>query len=224
MKRLSFKLICILVLCFGCHNVLSQIISEVVGNPFSKLATELAKEKRIVIGVFCDSVFSGEEVPQSLCPQLFQEQWGSNPDVRVVFLDANQIRSYSILFEGKMDILVYPYGGTYPMDAYGFYSGQTYNHFIKKGGAILTTGSVPFSRQCSTLGDVLGKSDSLSVDSEIYERWISKFGIKYYFAKNTPYKTLVNSDFLSDIPSSIPVLGCRTGIIANNSSSEPIRK
>jgi hypothetical protein len=224
MKHTTIYVLYIFLIYVDCQNVLSQTISKTDSNSYSVLAGELAKEKRIVIGILYDSVFNGRETPKSLTPQQLQKLWSINPDVRVVLLNVNQIRSYSILFKGKMDILVYPYGGIYPMDAFGLYSAQTYSHFIKKGGAILTTGGVPFSKQASTKGEIWGKSDSISVDFDAYERWISKFGIKYYFSKNTPAKTLVNSDFLSDIPSSINVRGCRTGIIANNSSSEPVPK
>ena len=224
MKHLTIYLLCIFLINTGWQNVLSQTIPKTVSHPYSVLASELAKEKRIVIGILYDTVFNGKEIPKSLTPQHLQKLWSTNPDVRVVLLDVNQIRSYSILFEGKMDILVYPYGGIYPMDAWGLYSAQTYTHFIKKGGAILTTGGEPFSKQASTIGEIWGKSDSISVDSDAYDRWISKFGIKYYFSKNTPAKTLVNSDLLPDFPSSINVIGCRTGIIANNSSSEPVPK
>ena len=220
MKRLAIYVLYIFFINISCQNVISQTVI----NPFSVLASELAKEKRTVIGILYDPVFNGKEIPKSLSPQHLQKLWSPNPNVRVVLLDVNQIRSYSILFEGKMDILVYPYGAIYPMDAYGFYSAQTYNHFIKKGGAILTTGGVPFSKQSSPMGDTIGKADSVSVDSEAFEKWISKFGIKYYFSKNIPSRTLVNTDFLSDLPSSIKVSGCRTGIIANNSSSEPVPK
>lgn len=224
MKKFVFYILCFFSINIGCQSGFTQVNQGAVGHPYSILSAELAKEKRTVIGILCDTVFNGKETPQTLSPQHLQKLWSSNPDVRVVLLDVNQIRSYSILFEGKMDILVYPYGAIYPMDAYGFYSAQTYSHFIKKGGAILTTGGVPFSKQSGTLGEVMGKSDSVSVDSEIYERWISKFGIKYYFSKNTPSQTLVNADFLPDIPASISVRGCRTGIVANNSSAEPVPK
>jgi len=224
MNKTTIYLLCIIVINIGCRNGFSQTIPDTVSQSYSKLAKELAKEKRTVIGILCDTVFNGKETPQSLSPQHIQKLWNTNPDVRAVLLDVNQIRSYSILFEGKMDILVYPYGGIYPMDAFGFYSSQAYTNFVKKGGAILTTGDVPFSKQAGTTGKVIGKTDSVSVDNNTYERWIAKFGIKYYFTSNISAKTLVNTDLLDSLPPSLKVSGCRTGIIANNSSSEPVPK
>ena len=38
------------------------------------------------------------------------------------------------------------------MDAFGFYSSDTYTQFRKKGGDILTTGNVPFSKQAGSGG------------------------------------------------------------------------
>lgn len=227
---------------------LAHAEETVEATDFSALANELAREERMVVGVLYDPIFKGRETPASLTPQHFQESWGKNPDVRVVLLNANQIRSYSILFTGKMDLLVFPYGAIYPMDAWGFYSAQTYRHFIKKGGAILTTGGVPFSKQAGPAGQVFGENDSvknelgagvagagspgsaggesslLSVNNDAYERWISKFGIKYYFSKNAPAGARIDTDFLPGLPVFLEGNACRTGIVANNSSPEPVPK
>ena len=73
-------------------------------------------------------------------------------------------------------------------------------------------------------GNMIGRNDSVSFDTESYEKWISKFDIKYYFSKNIPGKTLVNDDFLPTIPANLYLNGCRTGVIVNNSSSEPVTK
>lgn len=74
-----------------------------------------------MIGVFWDSVFSGQQTPPNLSFEDFARTWGCKPGVRVVPLDAHQIRSYTLLFKGKMDVLVFPYGSVFPMDAYQLY-------------------------------------------------------------------------------------------------------
>jgi hypothetical protein len=222
MKKLSLQIV--IVLCVFSGSLFGQTSRNPKPDSFSELARELALEKRIVVGVLYDTVYHGYETPKTLTPQIIQKEWESNPNVRVVLLNMNQITSYSVLFKGKMDILVYPYGGIFPMDAYGFYASDTYTKFIEKGGAILTTGSVPFSKQAGLGGNVIGKNDSVSVDTDSYEKWISKFGIKYYFSKNKPDKTFVNPDFLTAIPANINLSGCRTGVIVNNSSAEPVPK
>ena len=101
---------------------------------FLVLARDLAKEKRTVVGVFHDPTFAGREIPASLRPENFQNTWGARDDTRVVLLDKEQVRSYSILFKGRMDILVYPYGPLYPMDSFSLFSGDTLTHFLKRGG------------------------------------------------------------------------------------------
>ena len=90
---------------------------------FQVLARELAKEKRTVVGVFHDPTFAGREIPASLHAESFQKTWGARDDIRVVLLDKEQVRSYSILFKGRMDILVYPYGPLYPMDSFSLFTG-----------------------------------------------------------------------------------------------------
>jgi hypothetical protein len=99
---------------------------------FLALARELAREKRLVVGVFDDPAFAGNENPQDLRLQHIQQTWGARDDVRVVALDAEAIRSYSLLFKGRLDVLVYPYGPLYPMDAPPFYTGQTVAAFLKR--------------------------------------------------------------------------------------------
>ncbi len=195
---------------------------------FLALARELAAEKRTVIGVLREPSFSGHEVPASLRPEHFRETWGARKDVRVVFLDKDQIRSYSILFKGRMDILVYPYGPMYPMDAFSLFSGDTVAHFLKRGGAVLTTGGVPFGMPVSDEGqpplNVGTKPGNLCLNNEIYQRWVAPLGYKYYVHPYQPAKTRVDQRYLPGLPATLDVAGCPLGIVANNSSRDPVPK
>jgi hypothetical protein len=56
------------------------------------------------------------KVPSGLRFEHIAAAWGAIPGVRVVSLEADQIRSHAILFKGKMDILLFPYGSVYPME------------------------------------------------------------------------------------------------------------
>jgi len=196
------------------------------GKDFLVLARELAKEKRTVVGVFRDPAFAGREIPPSLRPENFQKTWGTRDDIRVVFLDKDQVRSYSILFKGRMDILVYPYGPLYPMDSFSLFSGDTITHFLKRGGAVLTTGGVPFGLPVSDEGKTPVKeaieSDGLSLNNKIYERWVAPLGYKYYVHPFQPVETRVDSRFFPSLHDPLDVAGCRLGLVANNSSHEPV--
>jgi hypothetical protein len=198
------------------------------GKDFLVLARELAKEKRTVVGVFRDPTFAGREIPASLHPEDFEKTWGARHDVRVVFLDKEQIRSFSILFRGKMDILVYPYGPLYPMDSYSLFSGDTLTHFLKCGGAVLTTGGVPFGLPVSDEGKPPVKnateSDGLSLSNEIYQRWVAPLGYKFYVHPYTPAETRYDQRYFPSLHGPLDVAGCRIGIVANNSSHEPVPK
>src|SRR5262245_60898882 len=144
----------------SCENRISPMASPNDTSPslrrYSELARELKQFPGWVIGVLHDPVYSGLETPASLRYEHIAAAWGARPDVKVVPLDANQIRSYEILFKGKMDVLVFPYGSVYPMDAFGAYSGHTFNHFLRRGGAVLTTGGQPFMQQAGTEGERIG--------------------------------------------------------------------
>ena len=145
---------------------------------YACLAAELAAFDGLVVAVMNDSRFAGQEVPAGLRFRHFHAAW-SGPGIRVVALDADQIRAHAIVFKGGIDILVYPYGGVYPMEAFKYYSGQSFQYFLRRGGAVLTTGGIPLSKQ----SDSTGKSLDISTPEallNIFDRWIARFGIKYY--------------------------------------------
>ncbi|MHB1483450.1 MAG: glycoside hydrolase 5 family protein [Saccharofermentanales bacterium] len=190
-------------------------------NDFSRLANRLKKHKGVVIGVFNDHAFDGCEVPSDLRFEHFEETWGRIPGALVVPLDVNQVRSYSVLFKGKMDILVFPYGSVFPMDAFGLYSAQTFNHFLKKGGAVMTTGGIPFMKQASPEGEFMS-TDTPEKMTDVFDKWVSKFGIKYYENAILPTKQKVNTFLLPSLAEYIDAAPNRFGIIANNSSHEPV--
>ena len=175
-----------------------------------------------------DSTFRGHETPRSLRPEDFQTTWGTRNDIRVVFLDKYQVRSYSILFKGRMDILVYPYGPLYPMDSFSLFSGDTLTHFLKRGGAVLTTGGIPFGLPVNDQGEPPVKTvldaDGLSIKNEIFERWVAPLGYKYYVHPYQPAETRFDGGYLPGLRSPLNVSGCRLGLVANNSSHEPVPK
>lgn len=197
--------------------------AEEGGPEFSDLARELADYKGVVVGVMRDRRFEGREVPATLRYEDFAKTWGTIPGVRVVPLDADQIRSYSILFRGKMDILVYPYGSIYPMDAYPFYSGQYFNDFLKRGGAVLTTGGIPFASQADPGGSVIPTRTPAEL-TEVFDKWISKFGIKYYQCQAPPAYEAADRDLLPEAGSCDSWTPSTTGVIVNNSAHEPAPK
>ncbi len=189
---------------------------------FSGLAHELSNHEGVVVGVMSDPRFAGKEVPQALRYEHIAEVWGAIPGVRVVPLDADQIRSYAILFKGKMDLLVFPYGGVYPMEAFGLYSGQSFNYFLRRGGAVLTTGGIPFSGQASPFGEVMDTSSPEKL-TEVFDKWISKFGIKYYQCRVAPTKEECDADLLPGIDAAAWTPSS-TGVVIINSSHEPVPK
>ncbi len=192
---------------------------------FLALARELAHEQRTVVGVLADAAFVGYETPQDLRPEHFLEIWGKQKDVRVVLLDAEAIRSYSVLFKGKLDILVYPYGERYPMDAPPFYTGQTLRAFLKRGGAVLTTGGIPFAHPVNADSQVVINNGDpharLDLDPDRYDKWVAPLGIKYYVHPHVPPVTHADTRYLPALAETVDVDGCPLGIVVTNSAHEP---
>ena len=185
---------------------------------YSDLARELKQFPGWVIGVLHDAAYAGLETPASLRYEDIAAAWGSRADVKVVPLDANQIRSYEILFRGKMDVLVFPYGSVYPMDAFGVYSGHTFNHFLRRGGAVLTTGGAPFMQQAGSEGELISNSFT---PQEVYDRWVASFGVKVYESPTPPSQQRVNRALLPSLPAVLPAAPSRWGVVVNNSSHAP---
>jgi len=190
---------------------------------YAELARELAAHDGLVVGVMSDPRFAGREVPGGLRFEHIAAIWGTIPGVRVVPLDADQIRSHAILFKGRMDILVFPYGSVYPMEAYGFYSGQSFNYFLRDGGAVLTTGGIPFSGQASPNGELMDTSSPDKL-TDVFDRWISKFGIKYYQCRVPPSVEMPDADLLPELASPATWTPSATGVVVVNSAHEPVPK
>ena len=184
---------------------------------YSELAQELKDFPGWVIGVLHDPVYAGRETPAGLRFEHFAAAW-SRPDVKVVPLNAHQIRSYEVLFKGRLDVLVFPYGSVYPMDAFGTYSGHTFNQFLKRGGAVLTTGGLPFRQQAGTEGEALPPE---LTQQDVYDRWVANFGVKYYECAVPPSRQQVNTALLPSLPAALAGAPSRWGVVYTNSSHSP---
>lgn len=95
------------------------------------------------------------------------------------------------------------------MEAFPYYSGDVLVSFLKRGGAVLTTGGVPFSMPVNDEGKlpVEGQPpDAFSLN--IYERRVAPLGFKYYVHPYKPPVTEVNQWFLDALPKGLEVAGC----------------
>ncbi len=204
----------------------SEEVSDRAESPgdFVAIAQNLTQKRGIVVGILDDPAFSGQQIPKMLSIESFRETWGAKPDVQIVALNKYQIRSFSILFRSHLDILVYPYGPLYPMDAFPIYTGDTVLGFLKRGGALLTTGGVPFGNPVSDDGKPPSgqKPDRISLNADIYRRWVAPLGYKYYVHPYRPPTTGVDRSFLPGLPDRFVQPGAQLGVIVNNSSHDPV--
>ena len=202
----------------------SQDSGETPDSP--QIARKMKEEKGIVVGVLNDPAFARYATPPALRFEDFRDTWGALPGVRVVPLDKNAVRSFSVLFRGHLDILVYPYGSAYPMDAFPFYTGDSVLGFLKRGGAILTTGGVPFGNPVDDDGNPLPNQppDSTVPNSEVYSRFVAPLGFKFYQHPCVPPDSKADRAFLPSYPVNSRLPGSPIGIVANNSSHDPVPK
>jgi hypothetical protein len=108
------------------------------------------------------------------------------------------------------------------MEAFKFYSGQSFQYFLRRGGAVLTTGGIPFSRQADPWGKHMdiGTPQQLR---EVFDKWIAKFGVKYYQCEHRPAQETADTELLPELA------GARwtpsaTGVVVVNSAHEPVPK
>ncbi|MGA9062589.1 MAG: hypothetical protein WB341_13095 [Terracidiphilus sp.] len=190
----------------------------------NRFSANSRQETGFVIGVLDDPLFAGRECPKGLDLRAFQSSWGSTPNIRIIPLNKYEIRSFSVVFRGHLDVLVYPYGPLYPMDAFDIYTGDTISGFLKRGGAVLTTGGVPFGAPVSDDGKCAkeGRPDPFSLNPEIYSRWVAPLGYKYYVHPYPPPMTGINRPFLPDLPTPFNLPGTQLGLVVNNSSHLPV--
>jgi hypothetical protein len=209
----------------GARADMTQIPPDNTGD-FVATAKKLSAEKGTVVGVLDDATFADQRTPKTLDTGSFRAAWGSKPDVSIVPLNKFEVRSFSILFRGKMDVLVYPYGPLYPMDAYSFYTGDNVGGFLRRGGAVLTTGGVPFGKPVNDDGrpPVDSTPDTFSLNPDIYRRWVALLGFKYYVHPFRPPVTGVDRKFLPSLPEKFDLPGAQVGVVVNNSSHDPVPK
>ena len=193
-------------------------------NDFTETARTLKGADGFVVGILNDPIFSGHENPPTLNLAGFRDTWGAKSNVKIVPLNKYEIRSFSILFRGHLDLLVYPYGSFYPMDAFPIYTGDVFSGFLRRGGAILTTGGVPFGTPVSDRGDPPpGQApDPMSLNPDIYSRWVAPLGFKYYVHPDRPPVMGVDRSFLPAVPANLNLSGAQLGVIVNNSSHAPV--
>ena len=190
---------------------------------FSGLAEALIRQKKMgktIIGVLDDRAFDGKEIPADLSLKHITDTWGQDPDISLTPLDANQIRSYSIIYKAAVDILVFPYGSIFPMDAYPLFSAQWLMYFIEKGGSVLTSGGIPFISQAHNNGSVIATEDAESLLSA-YDKWGGKFGVKFYPRTAACDYEVFDNEFLPSLKN-FKATPPQFGIVVNNSSHYPV--
>ena len=187
---------------------------------YAELGRQLAALDGLVVGVMHDERFAAHRMPADLTFEQLVGVWGARPNVSVVALDYDQMRSHAVIFKGNVDVLVYPYAGIYPMEAYEIYSGQSFNYFLRRGGAVLTTGGITFSKQADISGEHLSIDTPKQLE-EIYDKWISKFGVKYYQCGETPDEEIADADLLDELAPA-RWTASRNGVVVNNSAHEPV--
>jgi hypothetical protein len=190
---------------------------------FRSVAEKMRRTGGIVVGVLPDPALEKYATPSTLRFECFRDAWGVLPNVHVVPLDRNEARSYSVLFRGHLDILVYPYGPTYPMDAASLFTGDSVLGFLKRGGAILTTGGVPFGNPVDDGGKApSNQPGDITPNAETYLRWVAPLGYKFYQHPLTPPVLKADDAFLPSFPAHSQLPGSPIGIVVNNSSHDPV--
>lgn len=135
------------------------------------------------IAVFYEQNFPTRGIPKGLTPEWILDKLGNK--YNITFLNLKELKNNLILNADKFDLLVMPYGGTFPYEAL-----NNIKEFLMSGGGIFNIAEIPFS------APVLRKNNRWYVDREIdmSDFW-SEMGIRFYTTNNKNKKIKINQKY-----------------------------
>jgi Glycosyl hydrolases family 2 len=128
-----------------------------------------AQDKAFIIAVFKEEGFPSEGTPKKLTPQWIYN--ALKDSYRVRYIDSVDLSQSNLLNPRDIDLLILPYGETFPYQAF-----PAIKSYIMNGGGLMTIAGKPFWR-------ALRKNEDKWQDVDIfdpYQMFLAPLGIKYY--------------------------------------------
>ncbi|MHB8154989.1 MAG: cellulase family glycosylhydrolase, partial [Candidatus Omnitrophota bacterium] len=138
-------------------------------NNYSKSNFKYLNNASFNIAIFKEKDFPAEGASASLTPDFFFENLSER--FSVIYFDAAQLSDEKYLDSHKIDLLILPYGETFPDQAF-----TQIKKYIFAGGGILNIAGRPFWVPMVKINGIWQKADK----GDAYKNFMSVLGIKYY--------------------------------------------
>lgn len=126
---------------------------------------------KLRVAVFAQEGFPAQNSPQGLGPELFEKFLEDKYPYSL--LDAKQLCDPHTLNADTTDLLVLPYGESFPVQAFGNIA-----EFLQNGGGLFTTGGTVFSNPLKQINGKWEKDLKSAADFE--KLFLTPLGLKYY--------------------------------------------
>lgn len=160
------------------------------------------------IGIFKEQDFPSQGIPKKLTLDWLKNVLEKEEDNFVIFLDARELMTYSLMSSELIDMVILPYGEVFPM-----YSFKVLKSYFQNGGNLLTTAGRPFWKPMRKEGDTWNLVKKINS----YDRFLAELGIKYYEAEDEPFNYLLDKDIFPECPKNTGWSGFSIGLTLTTS-------
>ncbi|MDD5561010.1 MAG: cellulase family glycosylhydrolase [Candidatus Omnitrophica bacterium] len=155
----------------------------------SKINSDSIKNTGFNIAIFKENDFPAKGVPDLLTPDFLFKNLAER--FSVIYLDIAQLSNEKYLDAHKVDLLILPYGETFPCQAFA-----QIKRYIFEGGGILNIAGRPFWEPVVKISGKWQKLDK----GDSYKNFMSALGIKYYERRDDKSIGLSVTTSLGDTP------------------------
>ncbi len=146
---------------------------------------ELKNNYHIVI--FKEEGFPATDLPKGLSAEWLKENLQAE-GYGVSYFDTSQLLNNSLFNSNEVDLLVLPYGETFPIAAF-----NAIKDYLEGGGGLFTVAGRPFWLPMKKSNDKWEM-----VDAKPYEDFLAKLGIKYYQSEIAPSSSEFNKELFKE--------------------------
>lgn len=139
------------------------------------------------IAVFKEEGFPATGLPKGLTAEWLKKNLQAQ-GYSVSYFDTSQLLNNSLFNSNKVDLLILPYGETFPIDAF-----NAIKDYLEGGGGLFTVSGRPFWLPVGKINDKWE-----TVGAKPYEDFLAKLGIKYYQSKMAPSFSEFNKELFKE--------------------------
>lgn len=143
---------------------------------------------KLHIAIFREEGFPATDLPKNLSTEWLKKNLQAQ-GYGVSYFDTSQLLNNSLFNSNKVDLLMLPYGETFPIDAF-----NAIKNYLQDGGGLFTVAGRPFWLPVKKVNDKWE-----TVAAKPYEDFLAKLGIKYYQSEDTPSSSEFNEELFKGL-------------------------